>query len=202
MLHSSYSFLVGEKRGATKLWKDKMEESRPARRRTIICPFLWTDIGYKSCSAYHIYSYFPLSWRAHLWAATRQLYFPVLPFSYIQSEQLPKMGKHKPPCPQEPNPSLLLRAFKSTNVGSCGQQRNKQHHLLTEHHQEQVTGGKYPPSSQGRHRMGIRFRRCKLFAEHHYSSKQSFWSKLRDDYESTGSEISWNIFLLLNKLLH
>lgn len=49
-------------------------------------------------------------------------------------------GKTQSPCPREPDPPFLLRAFKSTNIGSSGQQRNEQHHLLTEHHKEQVTG--------------------------------------------------------------
>lgn len=180
-----------------------MEESRPPRRRTIICPFLWTDIGYKSCSAGwpHLFL-LPSLMKTTFMGCYKTVVFSCTSLFIYSIRTVTQDGNIQPPCPQEPNPSLLLRAFKSTNVGSCGQQRNKQHHLLTEYQQEQVTGGKHLPSSQGRHRMGIRFRRCKLFAEHRYSSKQSFWSKLRGDYESTGSEISWNIFLLLNKLLH
>lgn len=122
------------------LQNDKMRERSCPRRRNIVSPLFWTDIGNELQCRPTTFVYFPLSWRAHLWSATRYLYFPVLPFSYIQSEELLKMEKYSPLVPKSLTPSLLLRALKSTNVGSCGRQRNKQHHLLTEHHQEQVTG--------------------------------------------------------------
>lgn len=94
-LHSPFS--LRKKHDATKLWKEKMGDRSPPRKRKVVCPFLWTDIcclWRVTAQIYHICSYLPPSWKAHLRAATRQLYFPLFFLSYIQSGQFHKIGKY------------------------------------------------------------------------------------------------------------
>ena len=60
--------------------------------------------------------FLPPSRKVHLWAATRQLYFPLFFLLHMQSGQFHKVD----PVPQETNTSPLLRAFKNIKAGSCG----------------------------------------------------------------------------------